>query len=139
MMNAHPQSRLILLVAILVMLAWLFLAGLVISMVCGMLNCSVLAKSAFLYSAAALVLSCVVALVPAALIKCPNCGEKMLKQTYKPQHARATRYPALDYWSSAVIDCVRKKQITCMYCGTPFSCDTAAMRTNLTGQPRNKK
>lgn len=138
MMAVHPQSRLIHLVAIFVVLAWLFLIGLVISMVCGMLNCALLAKPLFLYSGVALVVTCVVALAPAALIKCPNCGEKMLKQTYKPKHVSAARYPALDYWSSAVIDCVRKKQITCMYCGTSFVCDAAAP-VAIRGQPRNKQ
>jgi DNA-directed RNA polymerase subunit RPC12/RpoP len=119
-MAKHPQYRVILLASVLVIVAWLFLAGLLVSMTCGMLNCSTTAKPFFIYSSISLIIICLITLPIASIVRCSRCGGKMLKQSYKQKHQYAARYPLLDYWSSAVIDCLRKRRITCMYCGTQF-------------------
>lgn len=123
MTSMHPQSRLIVLASMLVAAAWLALIALIGSMACGVLECSPSAEPLFLYAAAALVALCAVALVLVHSIKCPNCRSRMFTQTYEPKHGNVARYGMLDYWSSAVLDCLIRKKITCMYCGNRFLCN----------------
>ncbi len=122
MIAKHPQASLIALVSWLVVFGWGCLIGLLFSIIFGMLKYSDIALPAFMVFALALVASTVFSLALSMPVKCPNCGEKILRQTHKKKHPDAICYPGLDYWSSAILNCLIKRQLTCMYCGNTYTC-----------------
>jgi len=50
-------------------------------------------------------------------LRCENCGERLFLERNKTKHPTAKKIKGLDYWASAVIDVLRHRQLTCMYCG----------------------
>ena len=122
MIAEHENSKSIYLVSVLVAFSWVGLFVLLASIVCGVTGCSDNSEAILLGSL--LFIACL-ALVSTAIgssIRCNKCGERLFRQKIGPKHEKATRYPLLDYWSSMVVECLRSKKITCMNCGTSYSC-----------------
>ena len=122
MIAEHENSKSIYLVSVLVALSWAGLFVLLGSIVCGVTGCSDNSEEIFL---GALFFIAGLVLVSTAIgtsIRCDKCGERLFRQKIGPKHENAVRYPLLDYWSSMIVDCLRNNKITCMNCGTSYSC-----------------
>ncbi len=51
-------------------------------------------------------------------LRCPGCrGRFLLESWWRPRHPGARRIGAFDYHGTAVVDVIRYRRITCMYCG----------------------
>lgn len=118
--SVHPQIKLLRLTAGLVLVAWISLVSMFFSIACGAAECSKYARPAFAVSAEALILFVFPTVLLAALIKCPHCNAKMLRQNLQPKHPSADKIKCLDYWSTAIIRVILGQPITCMYCGKKY-------------------
>ena len=54
-------------------------------------------------------------------LRCEICNHKLFIETPGPIHPTATKVWHLDYWPSAVIEVVLRRNLTCMHCGKRYS------------------
>lgn len=122
MIPKHRQSKIIYLVSLLVALSWVGLFVLLLSIVCGVTDCSDNSEAIFFRTLFVIAGLALVSTAIGGTIRCDSCGERLFRQNIGRKHENAIRYPLLDYWSSMVVDCLWNKKITCMNCGASYSC-----------------
>ena len=53
----------------------------------------------------------------AFVLRCPNCGRRVLIESKEPKHSGAQKADHLDYWGTVVWSVVRHQAFSCMHCG----------------------
>ena len=121
-MRQHNRNRVILLACSAAVVAWSLIVaflivfsvgviregGATIAITAGLLLCGAIgAGTTYLYYACTL--------------RCEECGKKLFVEPSVAIHAASRKISGIDYWASAVIDAVWRRQITCMHCGTRYS------------------
>src|SRR5262249_19833423 len=53
----------------------------------------------------------------AFVLRCPNCGRRVLIESKEPKHSAARKADHLDYWGTVVWSVVRHQKFSCMHCG----------------------
>ena len=56
----------------------------------------------------------------AFVLRCPNCGRRVLIESKEPKHSAARKAEHLDYWGTVVWSVVRHQEFTCMHCGVLY-------------------
>ena len=119
-MQAHPQSKRLIVTSAIVLLAWMCLFWMFFLVLAGSQKWFSVDETIFFNTVGVLAITIILATILASSIKCLNCGKHILKQTFEKKHPDAVRHMPLNYWSSIVVDCLFKKKITCMYCGKVY-------------------
>lgn len=122
LITEHEKGKSIYLVSILVVFAWVGLIVMFLAIIIGVIgyagNIEVVVFGALFFVAGIGVL----ATAAGSTIRCKKCGTRLFQQKIGPKHKNSVKYPMLDYWASMVVDCLRNNKITCMNCGTSYSC-----------------
>ena len=120
----HPQATRLLLAARLVFVAWVSLALLAIQIGLSLFftpdELWLLHPDIF---AILLIFQLTVAIgyIWAAVgVKCSTCGRHMFFEDLGPKHASAPRVWSMDHWASTVMEILRFRRCSCMYCGSKF-------------------
>jgi hypothetical protein len=50
-------------------------------------------------------------------LRCPACRQHFFIEKRGPKHAAARKAQYFDYWGTTVLDIIRRREFTCMYCG----------------------
>ena len=118
MIRAFPHTRRLRIASRLVASTWAWLLLLVILFVF-----RVGTKSLWLWLFAGLIVLGIASAVTAAGLKCPSCGRRVLHQTMGPKHPAADQRAQglFDHWAVVVVKTLKKRPITCMYCGAQYS------------------
>jgi predicted RNA-binding Zn-ribbon protein involved in translation (DUF1610 family) len=53
----------------------------------------------------------------AFVLRCPNCGRRVLIESKEPKHSGARKAHQLDCWGTVVWNVVRHQEFSCMHCG----------------------
>ena len=53
-------------------------------------------------------------------LRCPSCNRRFLVESLAQKHPHARKLKGIDHWATTVIDIVKRKKFTCMYCGQEF-------------------
>lgn len=120
-MRRHSRSSAILLACNAVAAGWMLLVAFLILFAVGTAG----AGSAALAWLAGVALFGVIGagatyLFFAFALRCENCGRHLFVERNEAKHPTAKKLRGLDYWASAVIDVMRHRQLTCMYCGERY-------------------
>jgi hypothetical protein len=120
-MRRHTRSRAILIACNTVAAGWILLVAFLIFFAIGATG----GTSAIVAWLAGVMLFGVMSagatyLFFAFTLRCESCGERLFIERNKIKHPTAKKIKGLDYWASAVIDVLRHRQLTCMYCGKHY-------------------
>ena len=117
----HPQARLAIIAAWLVIGAWCVLALLIVQLILGQFQAVrgawFLEASIFVSLLSALIVLGVFYALLAFSLRCQACGKRFYVEAPGPKDSNARRIFGMDHWASAVIDILRRGKCTCMYCG----------------------
>lgn len=73
----------------------------------------------YLVSLAALVAVWGTYFLLALALRCPDCRRRILVESRHPKHPNARKEEHFGHWGTLVWAVVRRRDFTCMHCGTP--------------------
>ena len=56
----------------------------------------------------------------AFVLRCPNCGRRVLIESKEPKHSAARKADHLNYWGTVVWSVMRHQEFSCMHCGVLY-------------------
>jgi len=119
-MQAYPQSKLILVDAITVVIAWLALLTCLGLLALGFFSSWKPDEFWLKVSGAVFVVFAVLHVILALFHACPSCGKHPTVQGFSPPHENSTSIGGMDGWASVVWSVVTRRRFTCIHCGAKF-------------------
>jgi hypothetical protein len=92
---------------------------LVVMMIAGALGLA-FTRQAFVLALAILMSCGFLVIVVESTFRCDHCNRRFMIEGSGSKHPRAHRRGTMNHWGSAVIDILRERTFTCMYCGQLF-------------------
>jgi hypothetical protein len=121
MLSIYPKSAIALVDARVVAVTWVLLALSGVAWVAQSFlgTSAVFAQSVF----AAFVVSGLVHAAMSFRHSCPSCGKHPTIQGLKPPHPNSVSQSNASGWAGVIVNILRRRQLICVHCGTPFRID----------------